>query len=148
MSISNLPVTSREYKLMLNVDRFSDRAQGAEAFFRLIEFLIKKEGGNITEKQAKEEKRLTSYIDTTEMAFHHHGFSLRLREEAKTSAEFQINLKYRATDRYISAAQDVSSTQAATMKFEEDVLPPFVSKFSHSSSIKTNVLPDLSRLRK
>ena len=44
MSTANLPVTSREYKLMLNVDRFSNRTEGAEAFFRLIEFLIKKEG--------------------------------------------------------------------------------------------------------
>ena len=44
MSTTNLPVTSREYKLMLNVDRFSNGSEGAEAFFRLIEFLIKKEG--------------------------------------------------------------------------------------------------------
>jgi hypothetical protein len=148
MSVSNLPVTSREYKVMLNVDRFKDRNDGAEMFLRLIEFLIRKEGGNITEKQVKEDKRQTSYIDTTELAFHQHGFSLRLREEAKTPPEFQINLKYRASDRYISAAQDVSSTQATTTKFEEDILPPFVSKFSHSSSIKTSVLPDLSRVTK
>src|SRR6185295_8452596 len=122
---------------------------GAERFLRLIEFLIQKEGGNITEKQVKEEKRQTSYLDTTESALHQHGFSLRLREEAKTPAEFQINLKYRASDRYISAAQDVSSTQAGTTtKFEEDILPPFVSKFSHSSSIKANALPDLSRVSK
>jgi uncharacterized protein YjbK len=131
MSVANLPVTSREYKVMLNVDRFKDRTEGAEMFLRLIEFLIQKEGGNITEKQGKEEKRQTSYLDTTELALHQHGFSLRLREEAKTPAELQINLKYRASDRYISAAQDVSSTQAGVIKLKgrpaairEQVLAP------------------------
>src|SRR5215475_1290615 len=100
MSTTNLPVTSREYKLMLNVDRFSNRTEGAEAFFRLLEFLIKNECGSITEKQVKEEKRQTSYIDTGEMAFHQHGFSLRLREQAKTPHEFQfmiINNTHRST---------------------------------------------------
>jgi len=148
MSTSNLPVTSREYKLILNAERFKDRDQGVEMFLRLIEFLIKKEGGDIPEKQVKEERRQTSYLDTSELALHQHGFSLRLREETKTPAEFQINLKYRAADRYTSAAQDVSSTQDATTKFEEDVLPPFVSKFSHSSSIKTGNLPELGRISK
>jgi uncharacterized protein YjbK len=115
MSGSNLPITSREYKLMLNVERFKDRNEGSEMF-----------------------------LDTEELTLHRRGFALRLREETKTSAEFQINFKYRASDRYISAAQDVSSTQQAATKFEEDILPPFVSKFSHSTSIKTGTLPDLS----
>src|SRR5262245_3829794 len=145
---TNLPVTSREYKLMLNADRFKDRSEGAQIFLNLIDFLIAKEGGQIIEKQVKEEKRQTSYLDTEELALHQHGFALRLREEAKTPAEFQINLKYRASDRYISAAQDISTTQAAVTKFEEDILPPFVSKFSHSSTIKTNALPDLSTVKK
>src|SRR5262245_26860913 len=146
MSVSNLPVTSREYKLMLNVDRFKDRNEGADMFMRLLELLIRKEGGTIAEKQDQEDSRQTSYLDTAESALHQHGFSLRLREEAKVPVEFQINLKYRASDRYISAAQDISSTQPATTKFEEDVMPPFVSKFSHSSSVKTGVFPDLRRM--
>ncbi len=45
MNPSNYPVTSREYKLMLNVDRFMDRDRGAQVFLGLIEFLIKKAGG-------------------------------------------------------------------------------------------------------
>jgi hypothetical protein len=32
MDISNRPVTSREYKLMLNVDRFKDQEQASERF--------------------------------------------------------------------------------------------------------------------
>jgi hypothetical protein len=145
MSGSNLPITSREYKLMLNVDRFKDRADGSQTFLNLIDFLIKKEGGSITEKQDKEEKRQTSYLDTVDLALNQRGFALRLREEAKTPAEFQINFKFRASDRYLSAAQDVSSpSSSANTKFEEDILPPFVSKFSHSTTIKSGQPPDLS----
>jgi hypothetical protein len=147
MNISNHPVTSREYKLMLNVDRFKDRGQGAQIFFGLVEFLIKKAGGALVEKQNEEEKRRTSYLDTPELTLRQHGFALRLREETKDN-EFQINLKYRDSDRYISAAQDLSSPQAVKTKFEEDILPPFVSKFSHSISIKTNAMPDLSSMQK
>ncbi|MGH7457426.1 MAG: hypothetical protein ACRENG_39115, partial [bacterium] len=150
MDPSNHPVTSREYKLMLNVDRFMDRDQGSRVFLGLIDFLIKKAGGTIIDEQNnEEEKRQTSYLDTPELALRQHGFALRLREEAKAD-EFQINLKYRASDRYISAAQDLSSPQAEAdkTKFEEDILPPFVSKFSHSTSVKTNAKPDLSSMQK
>jgi len=137
MTDSNKRATSREYKLMLNSDRFRDRAEGAERFLNLIELLIQKQGGAIVDKQPKEERRRTSYLDTAQFALRQRGFSLRLREEEK---EFQINLKYRGADRYISAAQDVSGSEGK-IKFEEDILPPFVSKFSHSNSIKTGAKP-------
>src|ERR1044071_6232688 len=139
MTESNQPVTSREYKLMLNSDRFNDRSKGSKTFFDLIEFLIKKEGGTIVEKQDKEERRQTSYLDTPQFALRQNGFSLRLREEG--AAHFQINLKYRGADRYLSAGQDVSSSKDGKSKFEEDILPPFTSKFSHSNSIETAELP-------
>ena len=144
--MNNRPITSREYKLMLNVDRFKDRAQGAQTFLSLIEFLIQKEGG-IIEKQNQEERRRTSYLDTPELALRQQGFALRLREEANAADGFQLNLKYRSSDRYISATQDLSGSAGKT-KFEEDILPPFVSKFSHSASIKTNAKPDVSSIEK
>jgi hypothetical protein len=148
MSVSNHSVTSREYKLMLNADRFKNRDQGSQEFFGLISFLIRKEGGNIIEEQNKEERRQTSYLDTPELALNQNGFALRLREEAKAEGAFQTNLKYRASDRYISADQDLSSPQAGKSKFEEDIMPPFVSKFSHSTSINTSKAPDLSSINK
>lgn len=148
MSASNHSVTSREYKLMLNSDRFKDRVQGSQVFLGLIDFLIRKEGGNIIEEQNKEERRQTSYLDTPELALHQHGFALRLREEAKPEDGFQINLKYRASDRYISASKDLSSPQPDKAKVEEDILPPFVSKFSHSNSIKTKAIPDLNSVER
>jgi hypothetical protein len=144
MNGSNQPVTSREYKLMLNSDRFGDRDKGAERFLDLIELLIRKQGGSIVEKQTKEERRHTSYLDTPQFALRQSGFSLRLREEANG---FQINLKFRAADRYISAAQDLSASQPGKIKFEEDILPPFVSKFSHSNSIATDTRPHIESIK-
>ena len=82
MPSSNHPVTSREYKLMLNTDRFKDKARGAERFLDLIELSINKAGGRIIEKQDKEDRRQTSYLDTPQFALHQSGFALRLREEA------------------------------------------------------------------
>jgi hypothetical protein len=147
MDISNCPVTSREYKLMLNVDRFKDREQASQEFLSLLDFLVKKEGGSV-EEQNEEERRQTSYLDTSEGALHQQRFALRLREEDDDEEEFQINLKYRASDRYISAAQDLSSPQDGNTKFEEDILPPFVSKFSHSISIETDTAPELGTMNK
>jgi hypothetical protein len=148
MDMSNRPVTSREYKLMLNMDRFKDREQASEDFLSLLEFLVEKEGGTIVEKQNEEERRYISYLDTPEGALHQQGFTLRLREEDDDEEEFQINLKYRASDRYISAAQDLSSPQEGNTKFEEDILPPFISKFSHSTSIETDAAPELGSMQK
>jgi uncharacterized protein YjbK len=147
MDISNRPVTSREYKLMLNMDRFKDRAQPSEEFLSLLKFLVKKERGSV-EEQNEEETRQTSYLDTPERALQQQRFALRLREEDDDEEEFQINLKYRASDRYISAAQDLSSPQEGRTKFEEDILPPFVSKFSHSISIETDTDPELDTMNK
>jgi hypothetical protein len=132
---------------MLNVDRFKDREQASQEFLSLLDFLVKKEGGSV-EEQNEEEKRQTSYLDTPEGALRQKGFALRLREEDDDEEEFQINLKYRASDRYISAAQDLSSTQEGKTKFEEDILPPFVSKFSHSISIETDTAPELGTMNK
>ena len=148
MDISNRPVTSREYKLMLNMDRFKDREQASQEFLSLLSFLVRKEGGRVVEEQNEEERRQTSYLDTPEGALHQQGFALRLREEDDGEEGFQINLKYRASDRYISAAQDLSTPQEGKTKFEEDILPPFISKFSHSISIETDTAPELGTMNK
>lgn len=145
MAITNLPVTSREYKLMLGVNRFKQRDEGIAAFFQLVKFLLAKEGGNITEEQTEVEQRITSYLDTPELALRQQNFSLRLREEGPDNG-FQVNLKYRASDRYLSAAQDVSSSEKGKAKFEEDIMPPFNSKYSHSVTIKKKPRPELNTM--
>lgn len=145
MTCSNLPVTSREYKLLLNTDRFTDRKAGAEHFRELVEFLARQHGGEVVERQREEIRRVTEYYDTTAFALQHHGFCLRLREEqGDGGAKYCLTLKYRAPDRYLAAAQDVATAKKGKTKFEEDILPPFVSKFARSVSLKLDARPDLA----
>lgn len=149
MNRSNWPVTSREYKLMLNADRFKDREQGSEAFWSLVDFLVDKQGGKPEKyKKVKKKKRRTWYADTAGLALRRHGFVLRLREEEGEVKKYKITLKCRASDRYVSASQDVSSSEEGKTKFEEDIMPPFTSKFAHSTAVRTNELPSLGEMDK
>jgi hypothetical protein len=153
MSESNLPVTSREYKLMLNPDRFRQVDEGRSAFMDLVRFLIeKKVGGRYMEQEELKAKdvpptsRITTYLDTPELAFHGHGWILRARDDRTPSTkpgepekrEASLNLKYRGADRYLSAVQDVASPEGGKPKFEEDILPPFRSNFSRSNTLKSD----------
>ena len=145
MSQINLPLTSREFKMMLNVDRFQDRVAGAAAFWKLVTFIaVKKEGGQIVKEQNEEETRVTSYLDTPGAALRQHGLILRLRKESAT--KFNANLKYRSPDRYLSAARDVSSPQADENKFEEDVLPPHSAQLSKSTRVKFKADPAIKSI--
>lgn len=144
MADKNKPVVSREYKLMLNADRFLDRAQGSAAFQRLVGFLVAQQEGTTSGTEDGEITRRTSFLDTRDLSLHRNGFALRLREESDGTAA--VNLKCRFGDRYLSAARDVSSTQPDKPKFEEDIVPPFVSKFSNSNTVEMDAAPDLSSI--
>jgi hypothetical protein len=151
MKGANRPITSREYKLMLNVDRFGDRKAGIQAFARLFEFLVDSQGGEIVERQKNLFTRRTWYLDTPYRALRTSGLVLRVRKQEAKAPPFKVTLKFRALDRYVSSAQDLSvSTQVRdaireegdpaeiTYKFEEDILPRFSRRFSHSVSIETD----------
>jgi hypothetical protein len=142
--MNNRAVTSREYKMMLNTDRFFNRAEGVKNFFSLIQFLIAKTGGSIISNAPGEKHRKTFYLDTPQFAMRQNGLSLRIREE---NSRFKLNLKCRNSDRYISAAKELTSSQIGKIEFEEDIIPPFNSKFSHSNTIKFDTLPVLNLMK-
>ena len=148
MSGANRPVTSHEYKLMLNVDRFDDRERGSGTFWSLVRFLAERHGGEIVERQNEVKRRRTWYLDTAGFALRLRGFILRVREEYNEKKPYKITLKHRAPDRYVSAAQDVSCSKDAECKFEEDIIPPFTSKFAHSTTVRRKHEPDLSDMVK
>ena len=150
MQRPNRPVTSREYKLILNADRFKDRFEGTQTFWNLLKFLVAKQGGQIHQEQDEEKVRRTWYLDTPGLDFRRRQFVLRVREEVdEPNKKFKATLKYRAPDRYISAGQNLSTTaQKSKTKFEEDILPPFTSKFSHSTSVKYKKTPDLAHIER
>lgn len=161
MKPNNLPVTSREYKLMLNVALFKAREQNSQEFWQLVEFLAISQGAKIIppknkDKWYKEELRKTCYIDTHHQELKRNGFILRLREEEKDKkTEFKLTLKYRSSDRYLSSGQNLSVAPLDTLanidqlssKFEEDILPPFSSKFSHSLSLESEKKFDLNTIK-
>ena len=45
MAHSNRPLTSREFKIMLQTDHFTDRKKGIREISTVIESLIEKQGG-------------------------------------------------------------------------------------------------------
>jgi hypothetical protein len=147
---TNRTVTSREYKLMLRADHFRDRRRGAVAFWNLVKFLIQEKQDNEVYKEQDEElRRLTWYLDTPGTELRKYGFVLRVREEFDADERFKVTLKYRAPDRYVAASRDLScreKVKKTDSKFEEDILPPFSSKFARSVAFRTNELPQLETM--
>ena len=148
----NLPVTSREYKLMLNVSHFRDREYGGKEFWELVKYLASRNQATIIDlddkdKWYKEKERTTYYLDTATLDLRRQGFIVRLREEIKKKQkkEYKLTLKYRSSDRYISASKNLSATlpdklkeaKEPESKFEQDIVPTFSSKFSNSTSIES-----------
>ncbi|MGK7899791.1 MAG: hypothetical protein AB4372_40785 [Xenococcus sp. (in: cyanobacteria)] len=145
----NLPVTSREYKLMLNVSHFRDRESGGQEFWDLVKYLASRNQANILDledkdKWYKDKERTTYYLDTATLDLRRQGFIVRLREEnKKKKKEYKLTLKYRSSDRYISASKNLSATlpdklekAESESKFEQYIVPTFSSKFSNSTSIE------------
>ena len=88
MKNTNLPITSREYKVMLNVANFKDRKQGVKEFWQLIEFLAISQGAKIItaddeDELYQEKNRKTYYLDTEALELQHKGFIIRVRKEEK-----------------------------------------------------------------
>ncbi|MFL5541801.1 MAG: hypothetical protein ACJ8J0_22635, partial [Longimicrobiaceae bacterium] len=138
---ANLPITSREYKLTLAAGRFEDRAAACDELLERVRTIVTTAGGSPFEQAELgddgEKTRRTWFLDTPAKAFRAAGFFLRVRGEKKD--DFTLTLKRRDPDRYLSAAADVAcGIPGAKLdpKFEEDVLPTFVSKFSRSNSAK------------
>src|SRR5262245_29808820 len=142
MGTANRAVTSREYKLMLNVDRFADREQGTRQLWAVVEFLVGKAGGVVSEQQDAEETRETLYLDTPGNDLRQRGLALRVRREKKKR---KVTLKLREADRYLAAAFDLRTTaDDAEWKFEEDILPPFAGAYAHSVSFETKQDPSVA----
>jgi hypothetical protein len=109
-----------------------------------LQFQIGNQNGEFEEeKDIEEKKRLTSYLDTNKFDLNAKKFLFRIREEKETN-EYNVTLKCRHPDRYVSALYDLSSPMKNTKaKFEEDIISPFVSKFSISSEFQDKQNPKI-----
>lgn len=155
MTPTNRPITSREYKLLLNTERFRDRIAGAKLFWRVLGFLVRNQGNEVIPDVADPDKdtelrRTTWYLDTPGYELQRASITLRVRDEAGEKKPFKVALKYRMPDRYTAAGCDPAPNpekiKKSDLKFEEDVIPPFVSKFSYSASFRADELPRLETM--
>lgn len=146
MTPSNRQVTSREYKLLLNPERFRARPEGTQAFWNLLVFLAEQQGIKAISKKEDDDKkddpphRWVQYLDTRAFELQRQCAIVRLRYEPEKKSH-KVTLKYRSPDRYLVAGSDLSCNRKVEkddLKFEEDILPPFVSKFSASVSFKSD----------
>lgn len=147
MMPNNLPVTSREYKLMLNINHFIDWQAASAKFWTLIKTEVQNLQGTVFMEQDDTLRRQTWYLDTPDLTLcRQYGLILRQREDEDGKKKFKLTLKYRDPDRYIASSQDMTCTEKSKLKFEEDIIPPFNSKFSHSVSVKTKELIEATKL--
>ncbi len=156
MTPTNRPITSREYKLLLNTERFRNRIGGAQLFWRMLAFLVENQGNQVIAADAdpdnvSEMRRTTWYLDTPGYELQRANVTLRVRREDGEKKPFKITLKYRMPDRYTAAGCDPTpnpdKVKKHEAKFEEDVIPPFVSKFAYSASFRQVESPRIATVQ-
>jgi hypothetical protein len=143
----NRPIVSRELKLMLKAKKFGNRDKAIKKkVIPAIKSQIQKQGGNIKEDVEEKECRVW-YLDTQRHELNrNHNFFLRIREEQNS---YDITLKCRHPDRYVSASYDLSHPsdhprlRIRGFKYEEDITTPFQSKFSSQAKFEDHKKPEL-----
>lgn len=142
----NKPLDSRELKLILDPKRFQDLNNGIDKFQQIVKSEIDSLGGTFDEENdAKMKHRTTWYLDTEDFQLKSKNFFFRIREEDGDKKEYDVTLKCRHEDRYISASYDLTSPikKNYEIKFEEDIIAPYVSKFSISAKYKDKEKPEI-----
>jgi hypothetical protein len=143
----NRPIISRELKLMLKAKNFDNGSKTIKKkVIPAIKSQIQKQGGNLYEDIEENECRVW-YLDTQRHELNrNHNFFLRIREEQN---RYDITLKCRHPDRYISASYDLSHPadhhrlKFKGFKFEEDITTPFYSKFSSQAKFEDHKKPEI-----
>lgn len=131
-------VEAREYKLMLNHRWFQDPSSAVESLWdevaQLAESLSFRTKGQL--KLDKESARTVAFFDTPDFSLHRAGYVLRQRIDGDDA---ELTLKAMSPDQYIAAAADTDAAASyaaqAKSKFEEDIGPPWRSRFSASTTI-------------
>jgi hypothetical protein len=160
MAHSNRPLTSREFKIMLQTDHFTDRKKGVKEISSIIESIIEKQGGKFEAPNNYDEvERRTWFLDTNAYELYcDKKFLLRIRKE-KGSGVYDVTLKCRHPDRYVCALYDLSAAEDAETKFktkfEEDIITSkmtdgsvtSISKFSLSATLEDKEIPDFKKIK-
>lgn len=140
MGTTELPLASREYKLMLSTTRFHHRQTASDEWMAVVRDVVVRLGGVLIPQEELDEdvekRRRAWFLDTAVSGLGALGWTLRVRKEKDD--DFNLTLKFRSPDRYVSAAQELGASPGhnTEAKFEEDVLPPFAIQYSNSNKIK------------
>jgi hypothetical protein len=131
-------VTSREYKVIVDGTLFADVHAALSDIRNDVDDLGRAGGLVVTEKfDAKDpDERTILFLDTPDCTLRENGLLLRQRVKLK-NGKTEYTLKCRTEDRYIAAGKDLSPGPGLkhASKLEEDVGVPFVSHFSHSTTV-------------
>ena len=140
-------VTSREYKVIVDGSLFADVEAGLSDILDDLGDLGRSVGvevaGKFDDKDPNERSIL--FLDTPDYTLHENGLLLRQRVKRK-SGKTEYTLKCRTEDRYIAEGKDLSAVAGLKpdSKFEEDIGVPFVSRFSHSTTVELDEDDDLA----
>jgi hypothetical protein len=131
-------VTSREHKVIVDDSLFSDVNAALSDIRNDLGDLGKSVSVPVTEmfEVKNPRERTILFLDTPDCSLRENGLLLRQRVRVK-SGKTEYTLKCRTEDRYIAAGKDLSPGAGLKheSKFEEDVGVPFVSRFSHSTTV-------------
>lgn len=129
---------SREYKVMLDQKMFGDRDVAADAFWTELEACAARLAGSgvtTTGQFNKTDKKEIAFLDTRDFTIRLNGLIFRQRQDMEEGGT-EYTLKCRSPDQFVAAGADVSATTTDDdQKFEEDIGPPFVSRYSHSNTV-------------
>lgn len=138
---------SREFKLILKPKLFEDINAGIKKVQNVIDKEVERLNGRFKpEQDLKLKQRKTYYLDTFDFGLHSKNFFLRIREDTEPP-KYDITLKCRHPDRYISSAYDFSGSLIHKVKFEEDIIAPHVSKFSTSVNLEQDQEPNFNSIK-
>ena len=136
MANPRLPITSREYKVMLDHRRIANDDSDITSFLNDLGHAAARAGLAFAGAIESEARRTIQFLDTPDHLLKHNRLILRRRvDEGKKKAQF--TLKCRSEDRYLAQGKDLSVARghAAERKFEEDIAARFTSRFSQSASV-------------
>jgi hypothetical protein len=140
------PITSREYKVMLDHRMFAVRKDGLREIRRELKRLARSMGIDAEGQFDKVEKRTIRFLDTPDMTIRRNRLILRLRRDFDASDRGAYTLKCRTEDRYLAAGINLQPADGigGKSKFEEDIAAPFCSRFSKSITVdsQSESMPD------
>jgi hypothetical protein len=131
-------VTSREYKVIVDSSLCVDLDAALCSILDESRDLARSLGLGFAGKfdTVDPKERTIRFLDTPDSTVRQNGLLLRQRVKRKRGTT-EYTLKCRTPDRYIAAGRDLSPGRKLKheSKFEEDIGVPFISRFSHSTTI-------------